>query len=125
MLRLCASRNERLAIIAKLFLPAGHVRRLILDDRVRDTCLRAKVSASHLRDQFLFRVRRRARRRRPGLWIERVRSCVMLSRASRFSCTVLCVSSCRGVALYSSAETMRFRGGIVTRSVMLLLSNGL
>jgi hypothetical protein len=44
----------------------------------------------------------------------------VLPRASRFSWPVECLSSCRTVDPYSSAETKRFRGGIVMRSEVLL-----
>jgi len=46
--------DQKLALVAKLRQPAGHVGRLIGDHSVRDPSFRTKVSTSHLRDQFLF-----------------------------------------------------------------------
>jgi hypothetical protein len=46
--------DQKLALVAKLRQPAGHVGRLIRDNSVRDPSFRTKVSTSHLRDQFLF-----------------------------------------------------------------------
>jgi hypothetical protein len=46
---LCSCMNQKLAIVAKLLQPAGHVRGLILDDRVRDSSFRAEIGGSHFR----------------------------------------------------------------------------
>jgi hypothetical protein len=60
VLRLGCGLDENFAIVAKFLEPSGNVGGLIRDDCVRDFGFGTKVSASHLRDQFLFRVRRGA-----------------------------------------------------------------
>ena len=56
VLRLGGGVNQKFAIVAKLLEPSGDVRGLILDNRVRDSGFRAKISGSHLRYQFFFGV---------------------------------------------------------------------
>jgi hypothetical protein len=60
VLRLGCGLDEKFAIVAKFLEPSGNVGGLIRDDCVRDSGFGTKVSASHLHDQFLFRVLRRA-----------------------------------------------------------------
>jgi len=54
VLRLRCCVDQELAIVAKLFEPAGHVRGLILDDCGCNADFRAKVGGSHFRAQFFF-----------------------------------------------------------------------
>ena len=60
MLRLGGGMDQKFAIVAKFFQPAGYVRGLILDDCGGNAGFRAKVGGSHfLRAQFFFWSRRR------------------------------------------------------------------
>ncbi len=62
-LRLGGRINHELTIIAKLLQPTLNVGRLILDDGGGDSGFGAEKGCSHLRDQLLDAVHRRAERR--------------------------------------------------------------
>jgi len=62
-LRLGGRVNQKLAIIAKLFEPAGNVGGLILENRRRDSGFRTQIRGGHFRDEFFGGICRRTERR--------------------------------------------------------------